>query len=148
MSVRKNQTSILENLDLERQVNESQSKADEAVDWEAFKKVVINDPTNKKIKQIANKYGYEADQSYIRSWGEPTIQIRSKNYNDMHPDIYYRSDHFGKKVSQFEIQTTSYGSMTTKEYETFIKCCNDAYNMVKELEKLDLTKLPKEPKED
>lgn len=136
---------ILSNLELEHKVNES--VVNEDIDWEAFKKLVKNDPTNKKLKSIANKYGYNADESYIRSWGEAYIQLRPKS-DDFHPEVYYRSDYFGKKVSMFEIQTTSYGSMGINEYEKFMKACNDAYNMVKELQKVDLSKLPKEPKED
>lgn len=152
MSIKKNQGSILEGLDLERQVTESLNHANEAIDWEAFKKVVINDPTNKKIQSIASKYGYNADNSYMRSWGDPYVQLSSKDRNDFHPQIYFNDGYAGinkaKNSWKFEIQTTSYGSLDEKEYEKFLKCCQDAYNMIKELSKVDLSKLPQEPKED
>jgi hypothetical protein len=137
---------ILSNLELEHKIDESVTN--EEVDWQSFKKMVQGDPTNKKIKSIASKYGYVSDECYMRSWGEPYIQIRSKNRDDYHPEIYFRSDYFGKKVNKFEIQTTSYGSLDEKEYAEYIKCCNDAFNMIKELSKVDLSKLIKEPKED
>lgn len=122
----------------------SRTSINEAVDpaeREEFRKRVANNPTNKKIQSIAKKYGYEAGQSYIYSWGDANIRIMRKK--DFSPEIYYTDSSSGKM--EFKIQTTSYGALNEKQYETFLDGCQDAYNLVKELGKVDLSKLEKEP---
>ena len=42
---------------------------------------------------------------------------------------------------KFEISTISYGALSLDEYEKFLKSCNNAYNMCRELEKIDMSGL-------
>lgn len=143
--INKSHIKILESLnDTEPQVDVNEANEQEIKTFNDFKKVIEKNPVNKKIQQIASKYGYVAGQSYMRWYGSANIHISPKN-DDFHPAIYYSDDDYGKFNPKFEIQTTSYGSLDSKEYADFLKGCTDAYNMVKELEKIDVTKLAKEP---
>ena len=74
------------------------------------------------------------------------INIYAKGNSRFKPKVYFDLDMDGDlNKSKWEIQTTSYGSLGEKEYAEFLKCCTDAYNMIKEIGKVDLTKLPQEP---
>lgn len=115
---------------------------------EEFKQEIRNNPVNKKIKQIANKYGYNAGETFLYWYGGIHCTITSKDYNDYHPDVYVDNDLSDSETIEFSIQTVSYGSLNLDEYSEFISCCNDAYNMMQELSKLNFSKLAKEPKKD
>ncbi len=120
----------------------------ESADNNDFKQAVKNNPINKKIKQIADKYGYVAKETFLTSYGGIQCSIYPKAHNDYHPDVYidkyYDVDDSGK--IDFRIQTTSYGSISVSDYSEFLKACEDAYNMLSEIKKLDLSKLTKAPK--
>lgn len=143
--------SILKGADI-RKVLSSSEKFDVLCEAESdnndFKQEVKNNPINKKIKQIANKYGYVAKETYLTSYGGIQCSIYPKDHSDYHPDVYidryFDEDKAGK--IDFRIQTTSYGSISVSDYSEYLKACEDAYNMLSEIEKLDLNKLVKAPK--
>ena len=111
-----------------------------------FSDKVKNNATCKKIISSAKKYGYKADLSYIDSVGVPYIRMECIKSADSEykPKVYYNDNSMSGKVG-FKIQTNHYGDMDSKEYEKFLKGCQDAFNLIKELEKLDLNTLEKEP---
>ena len=113
---------------------------------EEFKQEIINNPVNKKIKQIAEKYGYAAKETFLYWYGGIHCSISPKDYNDFHPEVSISSDLDDDSVVEYRIQTTSYGALSLDDYKEFLKCCDDAYNMMKEISELDLTKLAKEVK--
>lgn len=116
-----------------------------------IKKEIENNPIAKKIKSIATKYGYEVSGLvFLRAYSQDS-KYRSLNLNirpksrDYHPDVYI-SDSIDKNGNgidnlEFSIQTTSYGSIEVDEYQEFLKSCEDAYKMMSEIKKLDLSKL-------
>lgn len=113
---------------------------------EEFKQEIKNNSVNKKIKQIADKYGYVAKETFLYWYGGIHCSISPKDYNDFHPEVTISSDLDDDSVVEYRIQTTSYGSLSLDDYKEFLKCCDDAYNMMKEISELDLTKLAKEVK--
>ena len=124
-------------------------EADGAFDRKSFMKEVANNSINKKIKQIADKYGYTAGETYLRWYGGIQCRINAKDRNSYHPDVYVDTDFDIDETAtiDFRIQTTAYGSIAIGDYQEFLKCCEDAYKMLSEINKLDLTKLAREPKE-
>ena len=46
---------------------------------------------------------------------------------------------------EYKISTISYGSLPAPEFEKMLHCRNDALKLVKELELLDMSKLPHLP---
>lgn len=125
-----------------RKVNE----ADENKSYEEFLKKCQDNPTWQKVNNICNKYGYHlAPLSYVEVYpsGKEKINlnIRSNEENRYNPEIFYSSK-FGQDPV-FEIQTTSYGSLVLEEHAKFIEAVTNAHNMIKEIEKIDLTTLEK-----
>ena len=112
---------------------------------EEFRQEIVKNPINKKIKQIAAKYGYVAGETFLYWYGGIHCSVVPKDRGGYHPSVYIDSD---IKDVKFRIQTTSYGAISLEDYSEFLKGCEAAYNMVKEINKLDLTKLAKEPKSD
>lgn len=53
-----------------------------------------------------------------------------KERDGYEPDIYYNDGCFGSNEKKFEIQTTSYGSLETKEAQKFIAAYNTAIEVV------------------
>lgn len=96
--------------------------------------------TFKKIDSICKKYGYELYAAYVEVYesGNKYPRVSISKVQKFHPEIYYNNNLLDKKVNYFSIQTTSYGSLEKEEYEEFLKGCQDAYNLVSELEKIDL----------
>lgn len=90
-----------------------------------------------KAIEICSKYGYEAECSYGGSKEHPIRAIYADGpYNSYKPDIrleIYNPWHSGNESGR--IQTTSYGSIPTDEYEEFLQSCQKAFACVKELEK-------------
>ena len=113
---------------------------------EEFKQEIKNNSVNKKIKQIADKYGYVAKETFLYWYGGIHCNIAPKDHTDFHPEVYISTDLDDDSVVEYRIQTTSYGALSLDAYKEFFKCCDDAYNMMKEISELDLTKLAKEVK--
>lgn len=135
-----NMNSILESLNSNRidskRVNESDDR------YQNFIKACQSNATYKKAQAIAKKYGYSLSPlCYVETFGSKKhVNIGFENQREGYkPEIYYGSS-FGKP-QEFEIQTTSYGSLSIAEHDKFIEAVTNANKMVKELSKLDLTTL-------
>lgn len=60
-----------------------------------------------------------------------SIQVDEPWDNDDYiPHIYYRNDYFGKKVSCFEIQTTSYGALDAEQFKKYLASQQAALEIV------------------
>lgn len=55
------------------------------------------------------------------------------NNKEYIPHIYYRDDFFGRKVSYFEIQTTSFGALDVAEFKRFLEAQQKALEIVEVL---------------
>ena len=90
-----------------------------------------------KAIEICSKYGYEPRCSYGGSKEHPMDEIYADGpYNSYKPDIrvvIYSPWDDGREGGR--IQTTTYGSIPTNEYEEFLQSCQKAFACVKELEK-------------
>lgn len=113
--------------------------------FEDFKDIMNNNEAYVKMKNIADKYGYFISSAFIQN-NKVHINIYKCNGKRFIPDVYFKSSTLDKPTSEFRIMTTSYGSLNMDDYEKFIKCVNNAYNMVSELEKIDTSKLPNSDK--
>lgn len=102
-------------------------------DHEKFLQNCQTNQTYKKAKKIVEKYGYKLSPgAHINEYKriEDFIIINDKtNYK---PDIY--CDGSGK----FSFQTIAYGKLSFDHYQKFVEASTNAYNMCKELNKLDL----------
>lgn len=101
---------------------------------------IQNNETYKKAKAIAEKYGYEIQKAcYVSVYPDGTKYINfgvDENSDDrFSPAVYF--DNFFEHPT-FAIQTVSYGFLEVNKYAYFIERVTAAYNMVKELDKLDL----------
>ena len=142
MSVER-QDLILESLHISR----GASKVDEMTGPE-FKKKAESNPTFRKMDSICKKHGYILEIAYKRKWSEGTpaevsIEIRPKDRMSLQPEIYYQSHYGGAK--NFEINPSAGGSMNLKDYEDFMKKIQSAYDLVKELSKVDFSTLEESP---
>lgn len=88
-----------------------------------------------KIQKLAEKYGYQL--VYCRNNGNNDYIITIREVKKYHSEIMF--DRWNSR--KFKVQTTSYGSMEESEYEEYLNACKDSYKLVKELNKLDLSKL-------
>lgn len=137
------QNVILEGLNVSRNI----PKVDEMTGPE-FKKKAESNPVFRKMDSICKKYGYVLEIAYKRKWDEGTpaevvIEIRPKDRMSLQPEIYYQS-HYGE-AKNFEINPSAGGSMNLKDYEDFMKKIRGAYDLVKELSKVDLNALEESP---
>lgn len=108
-----------------------------------FIKRAYNNNTYKKMKSIGNKYGYDIGLAYYASYDDFSINIsRGDNRGRFLPEVYPPSLYYKE---DWKVQTTSYGSLSFDEFEEFIKQQQNAFSMIKELKKLDLTTLEHEP---
>ena len=93
------------------------------------------------MNDIANKYGYRISSAYIQN-KKVNINIYKNNTNRFSPEVCFNPVSFVNPKPEFRIQTVSYGSLNMEEYSKFIEWVNNVYKMVKELEKVDTSKLP------
>lgn len=113
---------------------------DQEDDDEAYAKHISamkENPVYKKIESICKNKGYTLKHA---SYVDNEVDIRISPDKD-HPEIYYNYKRFGEVVNQFKIQTWSHGALSLEDYEIYLKNCQDAYDVVKQLQELDLTKL-------
>lgn len=76
------------------------------------------------------------DAFYENGNSRRTIEVQEPWGNDDYiPHIYYRNDYFGKKVSSFEIQTTSYGALDAEQFKKFLASQQTALEVVEILNK-------------
>lgn len=104
--------------------------------------------TYKKVQELCEKFGYKL-HTIIRElhdeWEFRRCEIYpDKEKNKFTPDIYYIDETpFGDTHNYvFEIQTIAYGACKAKEYGKFLGACNNAYQLIKELEKISINDWP------
>lgn len=120
-------------------------KSEAASNGQKFVTRVHNNPTYKKMKSICDKYGYELGLAYWANYGDAVVNIRPRPGDDEYaPEVYPPRRGWGRKTS-WEIQTSSYGSLSIDEFEKFQKANDRVYHMVKELSNIDITTLEHEP---
>ena len=124
-------------------INESVNNDKE---WQDFEKVVKADPSNKKLKQVCTKYGYDCDYAYKTSFGYIRFNVypKDRSNSSYYPDVYRNDIANGL---EFKIGTVSYGSLSEVEYAKFLKACDAAYNLAHVLNNFDWDKLPVAPEE-
>lgn len=129
---------------VEKKVNE----ADDSQEISEKKRNMIENPIYKKMDEICKKAGYRLLSAFISN-GYIDIDIRKGDRSDRYaPEVYWYDRKYGENVQEFEIQTTSYGSMNLEEHTKFLERVIAANNMVNDLSKLDLTKLYEFPEEE
>ena len=105
-----------------------------------FKQIMKNNETFRKMDDIAFEYDYIIKSAYLRR-GKAEINIVRAN-EDYMPNVYYNEESFYNPVAHWEIDTISYGPLEFDEYKKFAEKVNNAYEMVKAFQEIDLSKLP------
>jgi len=115
-----------------------------STDKNGFLKAMQASATFKEIKKICNKYGYDLTFAY------PTLtgirhDIEPKSKSRYEPRFYMMIENPRSDKVTFSIQTTSYGALDVNEPEAweFLEKFSNCANMLKELSKVDFSKLPK-----
>lgn len=123
--------------------NRAKDRLTEGVNEDPFLVKARENVTAKKIMSVCNEYGYRCTVPYITSYGYLDISFQ--------PRDRYASDIYWKKVrngefleGNFTINTSSFGSLKLDEYREFLSCCEKAYKLCEELERIDLTTLERE----
>ena len=108
-----------------------------------------DNPVFQQIAEIADNHGYELSVAYlVGPANEP--RIRFKNVNEkFKPEISYEARmnfNFSNPMEStfeghFRVQTTSYGSLAIDEYSKLAQYVANAYEMLKELEAVDISGL-------
>lgn len=110
-----------------------------------------NNNTFNKISNLCNKYGYSFDEDssiwVIRESKYLDIRIYKSNDNKNRfvPEIYTPNRAKDKRVLDhpvLKIGTPSYGTLSIDDYAEYLEACNNAYNLVSALEKIDFSGLP------
>ena len=123
-------------------LKESNAKSD-------FIKKSRENATYKKMEKLASSHGYKLGLAYWASWDGTVIHLNPESgsyFSEYLPEIY-PPDYTSSNGTDWRIQTTSYGSLDSVEFEKFIQANDDAYKLVEELSKIDLRTLEHEPKE-
>lgn len=115
-------------------------------DRKEFVKRSYDNATYKQMKSICDKYGYELGLAYWANYDDAVINIRPRGDNKYAPEVYPPKAWMGKK-EPWKVMTTSYGSLTIDEFDKFVEGNNGAYDMIKELSRIDLSTLEHEPEE-
>ena len=91
-------------------------------------------PLTARLKRLCARRGYYLYR--CESYREGVLILSINNNNDTFlPEIYYDSASARtKQPGKFRIQTTSYGALELGEYEEFLHDCNEAFELVKEME--------------
>lgn len=84
-------------------------------------------------------FGYGAEYCFFNN-GILKLEVFPDRSRDYQPKIYNTNWHSSK--IDFEIQTTSYGSLTTEEYPKFLEACNMAMTAVEFLQNYDYSSFP------
>ena len=106
-------------------------------------------PVFQQIAEIAEKHGYELREAYLAGIAnEPVIRFNSVS-EKFKPEIYYEARmHFNFSnpmestfEGYFKVQTAAYGALSINEYSKLAQYVINAYEMLKELETVDISKL-------
>ena len=105
-------------------------------------------PTQQKIIDIADKYGYQVTSCYavkFKNGGEVYHYLGFSPNERISPNVYFDEDDFRSKVTgldRFKINHSAFGSMSIQDEEEFITKVQAAIQMCKELNEIDLDGLP------
>lgn len=94
----------------------------------------------KEIEKCCEKYGYILNFAYRKYW---VYRISICEKWEYKPTIIFDSILGGSQ--EFKISTISYWFLNMEEYEKFTKAINEAYLLIQELNKIDLSKLSEMP---
>lgn len=103
--------------------------------------------TYKKMEKLASSHGYKLGLAYWASWDGTVINLNPESgsyFSEYLPEIY-PPDYTSSNDTDWRIQTTSYGSLDSVEFEKFIQANDNAYKLVESLSKIDLKTLEHEP---
>ncbi len=91
-------------------------------------------PLTARLKSLCARRGYYLYNCESYREGSLILSI-NKNNDTFLPEIIYDSASARtKQPGKFRIQTTSYGALELGEYEEFLHDCNEAFELVKEME--------------
>jgi len=94
-----------------------------------------------KAAGICDTHGYVLNRMLVNEHGVPSLHIKEKE-DGYHPPIYVIEEDAKCDKFKYEIQTTSYGALDTKEYLIFMNACSDAYRVVELLSAIDFATWP------
>lgn len=105
-------------------------------------------PTQQKIIDIANKYGYVVTSCYASQYREGGKVYHYLGFSPREkpsPDVYFDENSYRQEKSgldRFKINHSAFGSATIQEEEEFISKVQAAIKMCRELNEVDLSGLP------
>jgi len=100
-----------------------------------------NHPLYLKVAELCEKHGYTLSRMHVSKHGLPDLRVYAKERN-YHPNIYLTETNAACSEFKFEIQTTSYGSLSVEEYDEFLLGCNNARHIVGEISKIEYSEWP------
>lgn len=92
------------------------------------------------FRKAVKKFGYDVGSSWFVK-GLLRLGVTADDSRDYQPTIYISREWNSDKL-KFRIQTTSFGSLDSDEYEEFINVCNMAYGAVSFMKSYDYSKFP------
>lgn len=92
------------------------------------------------FRKAVKKFGYDVGASWFEK-GLLRLGVTADDSREYQPAIYISREWKSDKLS-FKIQTTSFGSLDSDEYEEFINVCNMAYGAVSFMKSYDYSKFP------
>lgn len=107
-------------------------------------------PTQQKILDIADKYGYQVTSCYAERYkkgGKVYHYLGFYPNERASPNVYFDEDNFRSEVTgldRFKINHSAFGSLSIQDEEEFITKVQAAIQMCKELNEIDLDGLPVE----
>ena len=126
----------------------SDAKSASLMEWgfsPELKKEIEANPVHKKLVSIMSKVGYKVGTIYIRGdlnkGGWFSGGIRSNNAFGEDPEIEFGDRVTNGKSPKFKINIPTVGSESLDDAEKRIKRIQDIIKAVREIEKLDWTKL-------
>lgn len=112
-------------------------RADGSNEDEVLKKLhTETDSFRKDVK----KFGYDVGASWFEK-GLLRLDVTADDSREYQPTIYISREWKSDKLS-FKIQTTSFGSLDSVDYEKFLIACNMANSAVAFLRHYDYSKFP------
>ena len=105
---------------------------------------IPHNDTVSEMEEICKKHGYALYYAYNNQFKKDgklyiTVSIIDPENKRLRPGVFGPS--CDAKV-EYKVQTSSYGSLKESEYEEYVGYCQDALAMIKELSKVDHSKLP------
>ena len=105
---------------------------------------VMKDSNAKKFLSICKKYGYDCHYPFQPKYGSIEIKAIPSKLKPAFVFVESFKDDGDFSKVKITFDTVSYGRLYGKDLEDFVKEINNTFNMIKELEKFDFSKLPKQ----